>query len=160
MWIVAGRTFWWAFEATKHCNAELWYFIFAISLNKLLNKVVWCRFQTPWRSCITVMLLLLVIDYRCQIWSFLITNVITSAMVTQITGISIVCSTVCSGVGQRKVQSSASLIFVRGIHWWPVDSPHKEPVTWKLVNHLSRSCIKEPICGLPVHSESPLMAQS
>ena len=21
--------------------------------------------------------------------------------------------------------------FVRGIHWWPVDSPHKEPLVWK-----------------------------
>ena len=30
---------------------------------------------------------------------------------------------------QRKHQSSASLAFVRGIHRWPVDSPHKGPVT-------------------------------
>ena len=32
---------------------------------------------------------------------------------------------------QRKHQSSASLAFVRGIHRWPVNSPHKGPVTWK-----------------------------
>ena len=31
----------------------------------------------------------------------------------------------------RKHQSSASLAFVRGIHLWPVNSPHKGPVTWK-----------------------------
>ena len=32
----------------------------------------------------------------------------------------------------RKYQSSASLAFVRGIHRWPVNSPHKEPVTRKM----------------------------
>ena len=31
----------------------------------------------------------------------------------------------------RKHQSSASLAFVRGIHRWPVNSPHKGPVTRK-----------------------------
>ena len=38
-------------------------------------------------------------------------------------------STVYSGPDQRKHQSSASLAFVRGIHRWPVNSPHKWPVT-------------------------------
>ena len=33
---------------------------------------------------------------------------------------------------QRKHQSSASLAFVPGIHRWPVNSPHKEPVTRKM----------------------------
>ena len=51
---------------------------------------------------------------------------------SQITGVSIVYSTVCSGEDQRKHQSSASLAFVRGIHWWPVNSPHKWPVTRKM----------------------------
>ena len=32
----------------------------------------------------------------------------------------------------RKHQSSASLVFVRGIHRWPVNSPHKGPVTRKM----------------------------
>ena len=31
---------------------------------------------------------------------------------------------------KKKHQSSTSLTFVRGIHRWPVDSPHKGPVTW------------------------------
>ena len=44
---------------------------------------------------------------------------------------SIVCLTVCSGVDQRKHQSSAWLAFVRGIHRRPVDSPHNRPVTRK-----------------------------
>ena len=34
---------------------------------------------------------------------------------------------------QRKHQSSASLAFVRGIHRWPVNSPHKWPVTRKML---------------------------
>ena len=51
---------------------------------------------------------------------------------SQVTIISIVCSAVCSGADQRKRQSTASLAFVRGIHRWPVNSPHKGPVTRKL----------------------------
>ena len=43
-----------------------------------------------------------------------------SAMAAQITGASIVCSTVGSGADQRKHQSSASIAFVREIHWWPM----------------------------------------
>ena len=52
-----------------------------------------------------------------------------SAKASQITGVSIVCWTVCSGADQRKHQSFASLAFMRGIHRWPVGSPHKRPVT-------------------------------
>ena len=40
-------------------------------------------------------------------------------------------SSVYSGADQKKHQSSASLAFVRGIHWWPVNSPRKRPVTRK-----------------------------
>ena len=49
-------------------------------------------------------------------------DVITCAMASQITGVSIVYSIVCSGADQRKHQSSASLAFVRGIYrdrWIP-----------------------------------------
>ena len=55
-----------------------------------------------------------------------------SAMASQITGVSSVCSTICSGADQRKHQSSASLAFARGIHLCPVDSLHKAPVTRKM----------------------------
>ena len=37
-----------------------------------------------------------------------------------------------SGADQRNHQRSASLAFVRGIHRWPVNSPHKWPVTRKM----------------------------
>ena len=56
-------------------------------------------------------------------------GVIMGAMAPQITSIIIVYCTVPSGADQGKHQSSASLAFVRGIHWWPVNSPHKWPVT-------------------------------
>ena len=59
-------------------------------------------------------------------------DVIMSAMMSQITSFSIVYSTACSGTDQRKHQSSTSLAFVRGIHWWPVNSPCKGPLTWKM----------------------------
>ena len=59
-------------------------------------------------------------------------DVIMGTMASQITSLIIVYSTVYSGVHQRKHQSSASLAFVRGIHWSPVNSPHKWPVTRKM----------------------------
>ena len=66
-------------------------------------------------------------------WQILHYNdVIMSMMASQITGVFIVCSIVGSGADQRKYQSSASLAFVRGIHRWPVNSPHKGPVTRKM----------------------------
>ena len=55
-----------------------------------------------------------------------------SAMAFQITSLTIVYSTIYSGVDQRKYQSSASLACVRGLHRWPVNSPHKDPVTRKM----------------------------
>ena len=54
------------------------------------------------------------------------------AMASQITSLTIVYSTIYSGANQRIHQSSASLAFVRGIHRWPVNSPHKWLVTRKM----------------------------
>ena len=59
-------------------------------------------------------------------------DVIINTMASQITGLLIVCTAVCSGTDQRKHQSSASLAFVGGIHQWPVNSPHKGPVMRKM----------------------------
>ena len=53
-------------------------------------------------------------------------------MASQITSLTSVYSTVYSVADQRKHQSSTSLVFVRGIHRWPVISPHKGPVTRKM----------------------------
>ena len=51
---------------------------------------------------------------------------------------------------QRKHQSAASLAFVRGIHRWAVNSPHKWPVTWIMFHLMTSSCIgiKVPIINL------------
>ena len=70
--------------------------------------------------------------YSWQVIMWHYNDVIMSAMTSQITGVSIVHLTVCSGADQRKHQSSASLAFVRGLHTWPVNSPHKGPVTRKM----------------------------
>ena len=61
------------------------------------------------------------------------TDVTMSAMAYQITVVPIVCSVVCSGAHQRKCQSSASLVFVRGIHRWPTGGfPLQREVTLKM----------------------------
>ena len=59
-------------------------------------------------------------------------DVIMSGMASQITSLTIVYSTFYSGVDQIKHQSPASLAFVWRIHRWPVNSPHKWPVTRKM----------------------------
>ena len=53
-------------------------------------------------------------------------------MASQISSLTIVYSIIYSDADQRKHQSSTSLAFVWGIHWWPVNSPHKWPVMWKM----------------------------
>ena len=59
-------------------------------------------------------------------------DAILGAMASQITSLTIVYSNVYSGSDQRKHQSSASLAFVRGVHRWLVNAPHKWPVTRKM----------------------------
>ena len=88
----------------------------------------------------TLTILLSTCTYHCQWLSeagvldlyLHYSEVIVGAMTSQITSLTIVYSTVYSGADQRKHQSSASLAFVRGIHQWPVNSPHKWPVTRKM----------------------------
>ena len=59
-------------------------------------------------------------------------DVIMGPKASQITSLTIVYSIVYSGADQRKHQSSASVAFVQGIHRWPLNSPHKGPVTRKM----------------------------
>ena len=83
-------------------------------------------------------------------------DVIMGAMASQITSITIVYSTVHSGADQRKHQSSASLTFVRRIHRWPVNSPHKWPVTRKCF-HFSDDVImgSKPQPRIPLNKSKP-----
>ena len=62
------------------------------------------------------------------------------AMASQITSLTIVYLTVYLGPDERKQQSSASLAFVWGIHRWPVNSPHKWPVSQKCLHLMTSSC--------------------
>ena len=55
-----------------------------------------------------------------------------STMASQSTSLTIVHITVYLVADQRKHQSTASLAFVRGIHQWLMNSPHKGPVTRKM----------------------------
>ena len=68
------------------------------------------------------------------VWLYLqyYSDVTMGTMASQITSLTIVYWTVYSGADQRKHQSCASLAFVWGIHRWPVNSPHKLPVTRKM----------------------------
>ena len=59
-------------------------------------------------------------------------DAIMSVMASQITCLTIVYSTVYSGIVKRKHQSSASLAYMRGIQRWQVNCPHKGPVTRKM----------------------------
>ena len=59
-------------------------------------------------------------------------DVIISTVASQIISLTIVYSTTYSGADQREHQNFASLAFVRGMHWWPMNSPQKGPVTWKM----------------------------
>ena len=68
--------------------------------------MVWCR-QNTVRSSAKMWKAI------CCMWHY--SNFIMDAMVSQITGVSIVYSTVYSGTDSRKHQSSASLAFVWGI---------------------------------------------
>ena len=82
----------------------------------------WKLFSDPWAK-------LLNIAFSEYLYY---SDVIMGVRVSQITSLTIVYSTVYSSVNQRKHQSSASLAFVWGIHRWPVNSPHKWPVTRKI----------------------------
>ena len=93
--------------------------------HNIIFRVTWCLKVRPSTCCSRYR------QYTSQIHSHY-SDIIIGLMVSQITGVSIVCSTVCSGADQRNCQSSASLAFVRGIHWWLVNSPHKGPAMQKM----------------------------
>ena len=82
-------------------------------------------------------------------------DVIMGTMASQITSLTIVYLSVCSGADQRKHKSYASLAFVCGIHGRPVNSPHKGPVMQKMVpfddvimtRALAAECWPTPNCS-------------
>ena len=79
--------------------------------------------------CLTICVLNCSEESKFCVWHRLMKS---STMTSQISSVSIVYSAFRSDADQRKHQSFASLAFMRGIHRWPVNSPHKGPVTGKM----------------------------
>ena len=86
-----------------------------------------------------------------------ISDVIMGAITSQITSLTIVYPTVYSSADERKHQSSVSLAFVQGIHRWPVNSPHKGPVTQKMFpfDDVIMMHILDHTHTLPTHLPTP-----
>ena len=82
-----------------------------------------------------------------------------SAIASRITSFTTVYLIVYSRADQRKHQSSASLAFVRGIHRRPVNSPHKGPVTRKMVPFddviMNGNKIRTTMCRLTTRTRGP-----
>ena len=99
-----------------------WAVIFSPENNTWWLSISWpSSKRNPFKR--SVLILTLVSHYN---------DVRMSAVASQITSVSIVCSTAGSDADQRKHQSFASLAFVWGNHRWPVNSLHKRPVTQKM----------------------------
>ena len=115
----------WCRQATSHYLSQCWprYMLpYGITRPQCVNDSEKWR-KTPNEGTVFV---------SCVIKNYHYSDVKMGPMMSQITSLTIVYSTVYSGANQRKHQSSVSLAFVRGIHWWPVNSPHKGPVTQKM----------------------------
>ena len=100
-----------------HRMCEVWLFSHCLRKLQLLSSAIACLLHFVQSK-----------DVSSEHYS----DVIMDAMPSQITGVSIVCSTDGSGADQRKHQSSASLAFMQGIHRSPVNSLHKWPVSRKM----------------------------
>ena len=103
-----------------------------------LRGICFYLMTSPWVSLqFTLSMMVRLISKPHSTWcvqkyNLILSNHHSDVIMSAINGVSIVCSTICLGVDLRKCQSSASLPFVSRIHQWPVDSPHKWPVTRKL----------------------------
>ena len=98
----------------KHATREL----------VLFRHAICCLASASVRQVVSCLIRYFLIYHYC--------DVMMGGIASQITSITIVYSTIYSDADQRKHQSPASLAFVRGIHWGPVNSPHKRPVTRKM----------------------------
>ena len=100
---------------SKECIHASWYY----------DGMKDCVYGEDERGCFTPGDFKMPPCWQCHYRALIYNDVIMSAVVSQITSLTIVYSTVNSGTEKIKHQSSASLAFVRGIHWWPVNSFHK-----------------------------------
>ena len=109
---------------TRQCVFEFSYYLYKPSPDFLKT------FVTEWFP-IKGRVSVFVCSYRVPSAHY--NEIIMGAIASQITSLRIVYSIVYSDADQRKHQSSAPLAFVRGIHRSPVNSPHKWPVTRKML---------------------------
>ena len=150
----------WCRQATGHYTNQLWsYPILSWSRSETHNAVTagqwikhchpnchWDCFVQRKRSILSIFIQMGVVIYACVWFCDLVqerklaeeralghySDVIMGVIASQITSLTIVCTTVYSGADQGKHQSSASLAFVRGSHRSPVNSPPNWPVTRKM----------------------------
>ena len=97
-----------------HSRKCIWNVVWKMAA--ILPRPQWVNSAQPW------------VLPRCLHYS----DTIMSAMASQITSLTIVYSTFYSGADQRKLQSTASLAFVRRIHRWQLNSPRERPVMRKM----------------------------
>ena len=114
----------------------------------------------PWTLLSGVHKLWIMISLYLMVLEHHYSDVIMYAMASQNTGVSIVCSNVCSDAGQRKYQSSASLGSVMGIHRWPVDFPHKGLVTRKMFHLMTSSWCLETIASRQQNESCHIMVMA
>ena len=120
--IVHCRTFVWCIVVFFRC---VYIILVYLSFLFFILFIFFYFFQVSFRNLISI---------HCRpVLTHHYDDVIMSAVASQITSLTVVYSTVYSCTDQRKHQSSASLAFVRGIHRGPVNSPHKWPVTRKMI---------------------------
>ena len=119
----------WRWPATSFYPNQWWLVYWRIHASLALNELTHNALNTSvggqHRFAISII---------CRHWcgAYHYSYVIMSVLASQITTVSSVCPTVCSGVHQRKYQSVASHAFVRRTHRWPVDSAHKGPTTRRM----------------------------
>ena len=97
-----------------------------------VGMAYWCFMGFLWSWYTAVKNCTQAVGHKSNGESLHYNDVTMGAMASQTTSLAIVYSTEYSGADQRKHQSSASLAFVWGTHRWPVNSPHKGPVTRKM----------------------------
>ena len=97
-----------------------WFLCFALNLRPALCTGNTNQWPIPYDISIVLLL-----DFNQTISTPLqhYNDIPMSTIVSQITSLTAVYISVYSRADQRKYQSSASLAFARGIHWWSVNSP-------------------------------------
>ena len=134
---------WWPVSSRHFCQYQS------------VNPIRWPSMSLSSTCCLLVVEIFVETNMSVQYVHY--TDVIMNPIASQITSLTIVCSTVYSDADQRKHQSSASLAFVWGIHRGPVNSTHRWPVTRKMflfddaimnmsVQYVDHQCLCRPPC--------------